>query len=227
MSNPRLCLALDGCTPQEALAWIERTRAHIGVYKVGLELFLRGGFDLVAACHDVGAPAIFLDLKLHDIPRTVARAVEAAARPGVRWLTVHSAGGAAMLRAAQAAAEQGGIRLLGVTVLTSLDPEDAHRVGLVALEDAIERRAVLVAQAGLAGLVCGATEVARIKTAHPHLHCVTPGIRWPDDPVDDQRRTADPVTAQAAGSDMLVLGRMITHATHPEQALGRLAALLS
>lgn len=224
MSDPRLCLALDGCTADTALGWIRRTTSVFSTFKIGLELFCGGGPELVRACHAAGAQAIFLDLKLHDIPRTVARAIGALDLPGVRWLTVHAAGGADMLAEAQAAAERIGIGLLGVTVLTSLDAPGATQAGLVDLPEAVRLRTRLVATSGLAGVVSSVAEVAEIKEQYPSLVRVTPGIRWPDGPANDQRRVADPISALAAGADLLVIGRMVTEATDPEAALRRLIA---
>ncbi|MEZ4471815.1 MAG: orotidine-5'-phosphate decarboxylase [bacterium] len=220
--DPRLCLALDGCTPAEALAWIARTRDRIGVFKVGLELFCSGGPALVDACHDAGAASIFLDLKLHDIPRTVAHAVAAAARPGVRWITVHAGGGRAMLAEAQQAAARAGVGLLAVTVLTSLDAAAAREAGLGDVAATARLRAGLAAAAGLAGIVCSAAEVADLKGRHPELTAVVPGIRWAEAAADDQRRVADPASALAAGADALVIGRMVTRAPDVDAALARL-----
>ncbi len=224
MSDPRLCLALDGCTPEAAQHWIRRTSSTFSTYKIGLELFCAGGPELVRACYAVGAREIFLDLKLHDIPRTVARAIQALDLPGVRWLTVHAAGGGEMLAEAQACAGKMGIGLLAVTVLTSMDAPGAAQAGLVDLPEAVLRRTRLAAAAGLAGVVSSVAEVPEIKDKFPALCCVTPGIRWADGPAHDQRRIADPATAVAAGADMLVIGRMLTEAPDYEAALRRLVA---
>ncbi|MCB9547438.1 MAG: orotidine-5'-phosphate decarboxylase [Myxococcales bacterium] len=220
--DARLCLALDGCTPRQALAWIARTRDRIGVFKVGLELFCAGGPALVDACRDAGAEAIFLDLKLHDIPRTVARAIAGAARPGVRWITVHGGGGRAMLEEAQVAAEAAGVGLLAVTVLTSLDAEAADEAGLLAVPEVARRRARLAAEAGLTGIVCSVHEASDLRARHPTLLRVVPGIRWAEAAADDQRRVADPAQAIKAGADVLVVGRMVTQAADADEALQRI-----
>lgn len=217
MSDPRLCLALDGAAAAAPLDWIARTKSVFGVYKIGLELFCIHGPAIVAACRVAGARQIFLDLKLHDIPQTVASAVHALRAVEADYLTVHLAGGRAMLDAAQSRAGQ--TRLLGVTVLTSLASDDLHAMGVTGLQTAIERRAGLAQAAGLTGVVCSPLEAARIKAMG--LAPVTPGIRWPEARADDQRRTCDPAAALAAGAELLVIGRMITASTQLDADLER------
>ena len=218
MSDPRLCLALDGAAAVAPAAWVERTRSVFGVYKIGLELFCAHGPSVVGACRRAGAQQIFLDLKLHDIPCTVGKAITALRGVSVDYLTVHLAGGRAMLDAARSAA--GETRLLGVTVLTSLADDDLHAVGLTGLQAAVDRRARLAQDAGLAGVVCSPLEAARVRAMG--LAPVTPGIRWPGTQSDDQRRVCDPAAALAAGAEMLVIGRLITGSADPQAALERL-----
>lgn len=220
MSDPRLCLALDGPAAADPTGWIQRTRRVFGVYKVGLELFCRRGPAIIAACRAAGAEQIFLDLKLHDIPRTVARTVSALSAHRVDYLTVHAAGGRQMLTAAQA--EAASVRLLAITVLTSLSAADAALLGFADLEAAVRVRAEATAAAGLYGVVCSPHEAATVRRAG--LHAVTPGIRWPDGPRQDQARVADPTSALANGASLLVIGRLITQSTALEADLERLEA---
>lgn len=220
MTDPRLCLALDGPAAAEPDAWIRRTRHVFGVYKIGLELFCRRGPAIIADCRAAGAERIFLDLKLHDIPRTVARTVAALAEHGVDFLTVHAAGGAAMLSAAQTAA--GRTRLLAVTVLTSLDAAAAAALGMEPIAAAMQRRTRLAREAGLSAVVCSPEEASAARGLG--LDPVTPGIRWRDTARQDQARVADPAAALAAGASMLVIGRMITTSPSLEADLDRLRA---
>ena len=220
MSNPRLCLALDGPAAEAPVAWVERTRSVFGVYKVGLELFYARGPGIIDACRRAGARQIFLDLKLHDIPRTVSKAIGALRPVAADYLTVHLAGGRAMLDAAQAAA--GETRLLGVTVLTSLGDDDMHAVGLTGVQQAVSARARLARDAGLAGVVCSPLEAANVKALG--LAPVTPGIRWADARADDQRRVCDPAAALTAGAALLVIGRLITGSADLPTDLKRLEA---
>lgn len=211
-----LCLALDVADVEQAVSWVERTRDAVGTYKVGLQLYTAEGPAVVDRLRRAGARRIFLDLKLHDIPNTVAGAVRAAAALGVDELTVHVGGGRAMLESAQAAA--GPVLLLGVTVLTSLDAAALFEIGegSLAPADLVLRRARLAAACGLGGLVCSPAEVAAVRDAvGPALRLVTPGIRCPGDPVGDQRRTATATEARRAGADVLVVGRSITSSPDP------------
>lgn len=224
----RLCLALDVPTPEEAVAWVRRTRGWFGTYKIGLQLFCSAGRSVVSAVRDAGAERIFLDLKLHDIPNTVAGAVRALADLGVDELTIHTGGGQGMMAAAVAAAE-GRLTLLGVTVLTSLDVGELAAVGAAGPPDALaERRARLAAEAGVGGLVCSAAEVARIRDAvGPAVRLVTPGIRPAGASAGDQRRVATPAAAIRDGADLLVIGRAVTAAVDPEAAAAAICAEIS
>jgi orotidine-5'-phosphate decarboxylase len=168
---------------------------------------------------------VFLDLKLHDIPQTVARAVDALLRAGADYLTVHTGGGRAMLAAAaEAASDQ--VRLLGVTVLTSLDTAALAEVGISGPLDAvIAARARLARDAGLGGIVCSALEASRVRPeVGPDLCIVTPGIRPAGLEAGDQRRVATPRGALEAGADLLVVGRPVTAATDWEAAVAALHA---
>ena len=193
---------------------------RVGVLKVGLEAYTRWGADAVKEARRHGA-AIFLDLKLHDIPNTVAGAVQAAAELGVDYLTVHASGGARMLEAAAQAAD-GRLRLLAVTLLTHLDAAALESLGWPG--DSGERAlrwARLARQAGCHGAVCSPHEVGALRRQEPRpFTLVTPGVRLGDAVAqDDQARTADPTTALAAGSDLLVVGRPLTRALDRQAAL--------
>ncbi len=224
MSDSRLCLALDVPTTRDATEWVARTRGAFGVYKIGLELFCAEGREVIDAVRAAGAPAIFLDLKLHDIPRTVSRSVGRLVELGVDYLTIHTGGGGSMM---EAAAETAGdrLRLLGVTVLTSLDEQELSGVGVAMTPAAaVLKRARLAIDSGVTGLVCSAQEAARLRDdlgAAPYL--VTPGIRLAGSATGDQKRVMTPARAIAAGADLLVIGRTITAADDPERALRDLA----
>ncbi|RMH14291.1 MAG: orotidine-5'-phosphate decarboxylase [Gemmatimonadetes bacterium] len=219
-------VALDVASQDEALALVDRIGEAGDFYKVGLELYTRAGPDVVRALTGRGK-RVFLDLKLHDIPHTVARAVEAAAALGVELLTVHAAGGEAMLRAAaEAAGEE--VRVVGVTVLTSLTVDDLEaawgRTPQSLREEAV-RLAGLCREAGLAGVVASALEARPIKRlVAADLLVVTPGIRPAGADTHDQARVATPAEAVAAGSDVLVVGRAVTRADDPAAALAALRA---
>ncbi len=211
----RVALALDVPDVASAVRWVERTADRVEVYKVGLELFCAEGPAAIGAVRAAGARQVFLDLKLHDIPNTVAGAVRALRRLGVDFVTVHAAGGAAMLSAALEAAGQE-TTLLGVTVLTSL-PSTPDQVVAAARE---------AVSAGLPGLVCSAQEVGFVRKAvGPDVTLVTPGIRLGAGD-HDQARPATPAAAVAAGADLLVVGRAVTAAGDPDAALAEIRAAL-
>lgn len=227
-ARERLILALDAAEAAQALAWVERLGRHVGLVKIGLELFTAAGPELVRKVRAQGVE-IFLDLKLHDIPNTVAGAVRAASRLDVRMLTVHAGGGPKMLAAAAAAAAEAGASapmLLGVTVLTSLDgPELAALAMPGSAAERVLAWAELAREAGLGGVVASAQEAAALRQAlGGAMALVIPGIRPAGAAVGDQARVATPAAAIAAGGDYLVLGRAVTAATDPEAALGRIIA---
>ncbi|MBK7775653.1 MAG: orotidine-5'-phosphate decarboxylase [Sandaracinaceae bacterium] len=216
-ARERLVLPLDVTDLLTARRWIDQLAGEVGVFKVGLELFTAAGPDAVRAVHDAGA-ACFLDLKLHDIPATMAKATASAARLGVRFLTVHAVAGPAALRAV--AAEAGDTTLLAVTVLTSMDDDELETVGLAGPADrAVERLGGLSVAAGVGGLVCSPLEVAmlreRLGTA-PTL--MVPGVRPAGAAHGDQKRIATPGSAIEAGADFLVVGRPIRDAADPVAA---------
>lgn len=208
----RLMVALDVPDRNAALAMRDQVGPEVGWLKIGLRLFVAEGPALVrelAASH-----RIFLDLKFHDIPNTVAQAVESAGALGVQMLNVHAGGGPMMLKeAARAASAFPDMKLIAVTVLTS-DPMPAADAAKLALE-----RARLTRDNGLDGVVCSVHEAAAIKHAcGSGFITVTPGIRWGDQDVQDQKRIADPATAVRSGSDYLVVGRPILMAENPAAA---------
>jgi len=208
----RLMVALDVNSREAALAMRDKLGDSVGWLKVGLRLFVAEGPALVRDLNQ--SHHIFLDLKFHDIPNTVAQAVESAGRLGVNMINVHAGGGTAMLSAAaQSAASFPDMRLIAVTVLTS-DTMPKEQAKVVALE-----RAKMAQDAGLNGVVCSVFEAAAIKAAcGVEFMTVTPGIRWGNQAVQDQKRVADPATAIAGGADYLVIGRPILHASNPRQA---------
>jgi orotidine-5'-phosphate decarboxylase len=214
----RLIVALDVSTAAEAQKLVQRVGDAAGIYKVGLQLFTAEGPGLVRDLVRSGK-RIFLDLKLHDIPNTVAHAVKSAAELGVHMLTVHASGGAAMLRAATEAAA-GRLNILGVTVLTSLNDEDMQEIGISGrVSDQVLRMASLAQIAGCQGIVTSPREalLAR-KSMGEGFAIVTPGVRPAGAETHDQQRTATPAQAIGNGASHIVVGRPITHAADPAQA---------
>jgi len=231
MRNPIL-VALDLPTAGAALALARQLAPVVGGFKVGSELFTNAGPEVVRQLRARGS-AVFLDLKFHDIPNTVAKAVAAAVQLDVQMLTVHTSGGLEMLRAAQKAAQESAAAtsqtiplVLGVTVLTSLDDGALMETGCGSSVTAqVERLAQLAARAGLPGLVCSPREIAALRRLLPReVQLVTPGIRTGAEPADDQKRTLTPSEALAAGADWLVIGRPICAAPDPRAAAARIAA---
>ncbi|CAA9509518.1 MAG: Orotidine 5'-phosphate decarboxylase [uncultured Sphingomonas sp.] len=224
MSNP-LFVALDTPDLARAADLATAVREHVGGLKLGWEFFAANGPAGVQAVGRSGLP-IFLDLKLHDIPNTVAKAIAALASLHPAVLTVHAAGGAAMLSAAKAAAAQG-TKVVAVTVLTSLDDDDLQSVGVQGTSgEQVGRLAALARGSGCDGIVCSGAEVAAARAAWPDGHFVVPGIRPAGGEVGDQKRVASPRDALAAGASMLVVGRPITAAADPAQAARDIAASL-
>jgi len=231
MTDPKIIVALDVSSSDEALALAARLSPSACRLKVGKELFVSAGPGLVSALHDRGF-GVFLDLKFHDIPNTVAQACAAAARLGVWMVNVHALGGRRMLEAARAAVEAGTKRpkVIAVTVLTSLTADDLADIGLVDATPAAAagRLAALTQAAGLDGVVCSAQEAAGLRAqCGPGFDLVTPGIRPADSSTDDQARVMTPRAAGDAGASYLVIGRPITRATDPAAALDRIARELS
>jgi orotidine-5'-phosphate decarboxylase len=218
-ADARLIVALDYPDAKAALDLVDRLEGATRWFKIGLELYVAEGNSLVAELQRRGY-SIFLDLKFHDIPNTVASAVRSVARLGVQMLTVHAAGGPAMLAAAAEAAGETGPILLGVTVLTSMDEAQLAATGVIGSSAAqVETLARMAYANGVQGFVCSAVEVANLRSqlgSKPLL--VIPGIRPEGAATGDQKRVATPGAAIAAGASYLVLGRPITRATDPGAA---------
>ena len=226
MSAP-VAVALDAPDLETAEAWAAAVGPHVSTVKVGLELYLRYGAEAARACRGAsGGRALFLDVKLHDIPATVAGAARAVADLAPDYLTVHASGGAAMVRAAVRALP--GTRVAAVTVLTSLAAADLDAVGLMgpALEAAV-RLARLAVEAGARAVVCSPREVAAVRAAVGlDVTLITPGVRPGGAGTDDQARVATPERALADGADLLVIGRPITASADPGAAAAALARSL-
>lgn len=220
----RLCAALDFPTWAAAAPFARAVAPEVGMLKVGLELFAAEGPPAVRAAAALGRP-VFLDLKLHDIPNTVEGAARSAARSGAALLTVHASGGAEMVAAAVRGAGPG-VRVLAVTVLTSLDAAALEAIGLAGPpEAAVVRLARLAVGAGAGGLVCSPLEVAAVRAAvGPGPLLVVPGVRPAGAALGDQSRVATPEAAVRAGADVIVLGRPLRDSPDPAAAARAIAA---
>jgi orotidine-5'-phosphate decarboxylase len=216
-------VALDFPDATSALAMADRLTPAQCKVKVGKELFTVAGPNLVEKLVSRGFK-VFLDLKFHDIPQTVARACAAAARMGVWMMNVHASGGRAMLLAAREAVAASEARLIAVTVLTSLDAHDLREVGISAEPAAqVQRLALLARDCGLDGVVCSAQEARQLREAcGDRFLLVTPGIRLASSAADDQKRVMTPTRARLEGADYLVIGRPITEATDPDSVLQKI-----
>lgn len=214
---------------EEAIRIVKRLSPHVGAFKVGHGLTLPYGLDVLDRLRDAGASKIFLDLKFHDIPNSVALAVGEAARRGVWMMTLHISGGPAMLAASVAEARAwsdgpGGPRLVGVSVLTSLDQHTlTDHLGINrSIEDHMVYLSKLAMDVDLDGVVCSAHEVKAIRAAIGHGIIVTPGIRLPNTDVHDQKRTGEALQTLGAGANYLVIGRALTASENPEETLEKL-----
>jgi orotidine-5'-phosphate decarboxylase len=226
----RLAFALDYPTLAEAEAGAARVSDVVGVLKIGLELFVAEGPAAVKLCKRLGNQ-VFLDLKLHDIPETVERAVATAGQLGASLLTLHAAGGPRMLEAAakRAQGEGAGLKLLAVTVLTSLDATDLQATGVVATPaEHVLKLGTLARSSGIHGLVCSTAEVAALRSAlGSDTILVTPGIRPAGAAIGDQKRVGTPASALRDGSSLLVVGRPIRDAADPAAAARSILAEMS
>ncbi len=225
MRNP-IIAALDVPDAEAALKLASQIAPGVGAFKIGGELFTAAGPDIVRRVRDTGA-AVFLDLKFHDIPNTVARAVASATRLDVQMLTIHTSGGLEMMRAAEASAQQAAKAdgqaaplVLGVTVLTSSNGGTLAEIGCEPdVVAQVERLARLAVKAGLRGLVCSPLEIVALrKILPPDVQLVIPGIRTGAEEADDQKRTLTPHEALQAGANWLVIGRPIYAAENPRAA---------
>jgi orotidine-5'-phosphate decarboxylase len=219
-------VAIDTPDLDRAIALGQAVSGNAGGVKLGLEFFSAQGPEGVRRIADLGLP-VFLDLKLHDIPNTVRKAVEALAplRPAI--LTVHAGGGGAMLEAAKAAAPNG-TKVVGVTVLTSFDDGDLAAAGVQgSTADQVARLAGIARKSGIDGIVCSGAEVAQARASWPDGFFVVPGVRPAGADVGDQKRVVTPAQALAEGASVLVIGRPITGAPDPRRAVMDIAASLA
>jgi len=222
--HAKLCLALDALSPDDAVAFGLKLKGAVDIMKVGLGLYARGGNDIVARFVDQGF-SVFLDLKLHDIPSQVGDAVGVVAGLGVSYLTIHTSGGPEMMRYAAEARDAHSsadpVKILGVSVLTSLSAEDLRQVAVQEpVAATVAQRVSLAGQCGIDGIVCSPKELSVIReVADRHqLIRVTPGIRPLSAAVGDQQRVATPADAITDGANVLVVGRPIRNAENPYQA---------
>jgi orotidine-5'-phosphate decarboxylase len=219
--DPPVAIALDYADLDAAKRTIDLLAERVRIFKVGFQLFTAAGPAAVEAVHAAGRQ-VFLDLKVLDIPNTAAGAVRSAAGLGVRFLTVHGSGGEDMLRAAVEATDERGPSLLVVSVVTSLDDASLRATGVergVAAQ--VDAMAELAVRTGAPGLVLGSAEVARVRAAHPDLFLLVPGMRPAWASPGDQRRTGTPAQAVADGADLIVVGRAVTAADDPGDAMDR------
>lgn len=227
--DPKIVVALDFSTPAQALAFCDQLDSNLCRVKVGFELFLAGGPALVEKLHGKGFE-VFLDLKFHDIPNTVASACRVAADLGVWMINVHATGGSRMMLAAREAVDkfQSKPLLIAVTVLTSMEQSDLNEVGVSSLaQDHVLSLAGLAKNSGLDGVVCSAQEATALSSAlGKEFVLVTPGIRPADSEKGDQRRIMTPEAAINAGSHYLVIGRPITQAENPAERLSQISITL-
>jgi orotidine-5'-phosphate decarboxylase len=215
-----VAVALDAPDLETAARWAALVTPHVSTVKVGLELYLRYGPQVVATVRGASPVSVFLDLKLHDIPATVQHAVEAALRLGCAYLTVHAAAGPETLRAAARVAAGTDLELLAVTVLTSFDDDALATIGMQGpMPSAVMRMAKLAVASGIRGLVCAPGECSALRAEFgSDVLLVTPGVRPAGSAIDDQRRVATPTAALEAGADMVVVGRPIRDAAEPRAA---------
>jgi orotidine-5'-phosphate decarboxylase len=223
MNRNPIIAALDVPSAEQALKLAEQLAPAVGGFKIGKELFVSAGPDFVKKIRATGA-SVFLDLKFHDIPNTVAKAVAVAIKLDVQMLTIHAGGGGEMMRAAEKSAQETAQKLnssaplvLGVTVLTSFNDETLAEIGVeAATEKQVSRLAQLAVKAGLRGLVCSPLEISALRKILPaHIQLVIPGIRTGAEKADDQKRTLTPREAIQAGANWLVIGRPISAAENP------------
>ena len=232
----RLIFALDGTGDlAETISWVKRLQDHVGMFKIGKETFTRYGPEIVAGVQRLGGK-VFLDLKFHDIPQTVARAALASVELGVAMFNVHALGGKAMIREAVSAARKRAKELesrpplvLAVTVLTSLNGSDLEVLGFrSSVEDTVLNLARLAQDEGVSGVVASPLDIVAIREAcGPDFIILTPGIRAKDAPEDDQKRTLTAGEAIRRGADYLVVGRPIRLAADPLSAADRLVEEMS
>ncbi|RJR51024.1 MAG: orotidine-5'-phosphate decarboxylase [Desulfobacteraceae bacterium] len=223
-----LIFPLDVPTGKDALEYVDILKDDVGLFKVGLELFISQGPEILKAIRNITEASIFLDLKLHDIPETVNRAFQSAGSYGPRFVTVHCDAGEGVLK--EAASKNPGTRILGITLLTSLNSRNLEMLGVreeytADLMKYVLLRARIAKEAGCHGVVCSGKEVAAVKKELPDMIAVTPGIRpaWSLVGRDDQKRIVTPAGAVQSGADYIVVGRPIRDAKDPAEAARRVA----
>ena len=225
--NRKVIIALDVSSRDEALRLLEKLHDLVGMFKVGSQLFMAAGTAVVREIIGTGGK-VFLDLKFHDIPNTVTHAAVEATKLGVAMMTVHASGGRAMMETvAKDLHAQFGERkpiVVAVTVLTSLDTKAMFEMGWEQpVDEQVQRLALLAEECGIDGVVCSPRETQLVrKVVEPKFKIVTPGIRMPDQSLNDQHRIATPREALSAGADFIVVGRAVTHDPNPRSALQRL-----
>jgi orotidine-5'-phosphate decarboxylase len=225
-----LIFALDVPSIKDAQYYVKALAGHVAMFKVGLELFIRSGPDIVSLIKERSEAGVFLDLKLHDIPATVKRSMNVIADLGVALTTVHCGESFQMLESA-VSGSQGKVGVLGVTLLTSISVQDISQAGFEGryvqnLQNLVMKRASMAQKAGCSGVVCSGLEVAEIKKRFgKSFLAVTPGIRpsWDCDEKDDQKRVVTPAAAVANGADFIVVGRPIRDARRPADAAKKIA----
>jgi orotidine-5'-phosphate decarboxylase len=222
----KIIVALDVATKTEALALVEQLRDQISIFKIGLQLYTAEGPEIVRAVLETGAK-VFLDLKLHDIPNTVERAVESASQLGVHMLTIHLSGGEDMIAAA-AGARSESLAILGVTVLTSSNEQTLRATGVASnMADQVLRLAQLGEQAGVNGIVSSPHEIKLLRrNLARSMKLVIPGIRSSATPIGDQKRVMSAAEAFAEGADYVVIGRPVTATPNPPEALAKILSEL-
>ena len=222
MTKDKIIVALDVPTKRETLELVEKLRDQISFFKIGLQLYTAEGPEILRAVLSTGSK-VWLDLKLHDIPNTVARAVESANRLGVEMFTIHLSGGSEMIRAATSA-RAGNMLLLGVTVLTSSTEETLREIGILAkVDDQVLRLAKVGVEAGIDGVVASPHEITPLRREFGNkIKIVVPGIRPTWSEPGDQKRTMTPREALEAGADYLVIGRPITAHPNPSEAVAKI-----
>ena len=223
----RLIFALDVPDKSEAQRMVKLLHDSVGCFKVGLELFVREGPDILKLIKDHSSAEIFLDLKLHDIPATVRGALRSAAKLGVKYITIHSTEGEAILEASKEV-KGSGLEVLAVTILTSMVEAQLHDLGFnLKVGDVVLDRAARAQQSGCAGIICSGEETLLVKQKlGDAFKVVVPGIRpeWSQIAYDDQKRIATPGKAIQAGADLIVVGRPIRDAVDPEKAARKIVA---
>jgi len=223
----KIIIALDVSSRDEALGLVKELQDAVGMFKVGSQLFTACGPQIVRDIIAEGGK-VFLDLKFHDIPNTVSHAATEAAKLGVSMMTVHASGGRMMMQAVSKELHDkfGSNKpiVVAITVLTSLDTRSLFEVGIeIPVEEQVPRLAVFAQQCGMDGVVCSPQEIQSVRKAvNPNFKIVTPGIRMPDQSLNDQQRIASPHAAIAAGADYIVVGRAVTEDREPPRAIERI-----